>query len=66
MEMYRWLSIHLTLCLMNIISSPKFSITLLHPRYWGVWLGFALLALVVNIFPYFLLRLIGNSIGLVA
>ena len=51
---------------MNIISSPKFSITLLHPRYWGVWLGFALLALVVNIFPYFLLRLIGNGIGLVA
>lgn len=51
---------------MNIIPPPKFSVTLLHPRYWGVWFVFALLALVVNIFPYFFLRLIGNSIGLVA
>ncbi|MGR5096676.1 LpxL/LpxP family Kdo(2)-lipid IV(A) lauroyl/palmitoleoyl acyltransferase [Vibrio maritimus] len=51
---------------MKIIPSPKFTITLLHPRYWVVWIGFALLAVIVNILPYFLLRSIGECIGLVA
>jgi KDO2-lipid IV(A) lauroyltransferase len=42
---------------------PQFSISLLHPKYWGVWLGFGLLALLVNLLPYPALLKIGRSIG---
>ena len=36
---------------------------LLHPKYWGVWLGFGLLALIVNILPYSILLKLGRSLG---
>lgn len=42
---------------------PPFSISLLHPKHWGVWFGFGLLALIVNILPYSLLLRLGHSIG---
>lgn len=32
--------------------APQFSYALLHPKYWGVWLGFGLLAILVNLLPY--------------
>lgn len=42
---------------------PPFSLSLLHPKYWGVWFGFGLLALIVNILPYALLLRLGRSLG---
>lgn len=42
---------------------PKFSWSLLHPRHWGVWLGFGLLAIVVNLLPYRLLYALGRGLG---
>jgi KDO2-lipid IV(A) lauroyltransferase len=42
---------------------PAFTLSLLHPKYWSVWLGFGLLALIVNLLPYALLLRIGRSIG---
>ncbi len=42
---------------------PEFSLSLLHPKHWGVWLGFGLLALTVNILPYRLLLKLGHRIG---
>lgn len=45
---------------------PKFSLALLHPKYWGIWLGFLSLALIVNIMPYSLLLAIGRSFGKMA
>jgi len=42
---------------------PEFSLSLLHPKHWGVWLGFGLLALTVNILPYPMLLKLGQSIG---
>lgn len=42
---------------------PEFSVSLLHPRNWGVWLGFGLLAIIVNILPYRLLLALGQSLG---
>lgn len=42
---------------------PIFSRALLHPKYWGVWFGFGLLALLVNLLPYRLLLLFGRSLG---
>lgn len=45
------------------VDKPTFSLTLLHPKYWGVWLGFGLLALIVNLFPYALLLKLGRGIG---
>ncbi len=47
----------------NKYIKPKFSISLLHPRNWGVWLGFGLLALIVNVLPYRLLLPLGQSLG---
>ncbi|UPQ88078.1 Kdo(2)-lipid IV(A) acyltransferase [Vibrio sinaloensis] len=43
--------------------APPFSISLLHPKYWGVWLGFGLLALIVNVLPYRLLYKLGRGLG---
>ncbi len=40
-----------------------FSLSLLHPKYWHVWLGFGLLALVVNLLPYALLYRLGRWLG---
>ncbi|MGF1754351.1 LpxL/LpxP family Kdo(2)-lipid IV(A) lauroyl/palmitoleoyl acyltransferase [Vibrio makurazakiensis] len=44
---------------------PEFSTALLHPKYWPVWLGFGLLALFVNLLPYRLLLLSGQTLGLI-
>ncbi|PAR54903.1 lipid A biosynthesis lauroyl acyltransferase [Vibrio metoecus] len=44
-------------------SKPEFSFALLHPKYWGVWLGFGLLALLVNLLPYSVLLKIGRGLG---
>ncbi|MGR5267397.1 LpxL/LpxP family Kdo(2)-lipid IV(A) lauroyl/palmitoleoyl acyltransferase [Vibrio astriarenae] len=44
-------------------AAPKFSLSLLHPKNWGVWLGFGLLAIVVNILPYSLLLNLGKRLG---
>lgn len=45
------------------IGKPAFSLSLLHPKYWGVWFGFGLLALIVNILPYSLSLKLGQSLG---
>ena len=42
---------------------PSFSLSLLHPRCWGVWLGFGLLAIIVNTLPYSLLFRFGRWLG---
>ncbi|GLT13138.1 LpxL/LpxP family Kdo(2)-lipid IV(A) lauroyl/palmitoleoyl acyltransferase [Vibrio algivorus] len=42
---------------------PKFSLSLLHPKYWGVWFGFGFIALIVNVLPYRVLYCIGRSLG---
>ncbi|CAH0541806.1 LpxL/LpxP family Kdo(2)-lipid IV(A) lauroyl/palmitoleoyl acyltransferase [Vibrio marisflavi] len=47
----------------NYVGKPAFSLSLLHPKYWGVWFGFGLLALIVNILPYFILLKLGRSLG---
>ncbi len=44
-------------------AKPEFSFSLLHPKYWGVWLGFGSLALIVNILPYSLLFKLGRGLG---
>ncbi len=43
--------------------APPFSFALLHPKYWGVWFGFGLLALIVNLLPYSVLLRLGHTIG---
>ncbi len=45
-----------------MVQLPKFSYSLLHPRYWLTWLGIGLLYLVV-LLPYPVLCLIGNGLG---
>jgi KDO2-lipid IV(A) lauroyltransferase len=47
----------------HVITKPPFTSALLHPKYWGVWFGFGLLALIVNVLPYRLLLLLGRSLG---
>ncbi|MCL9780343.1 LpxL/LpxP family Kdo(2)-lipid IV(A) lauroyl/palmitoleoyl acyltransferase [Vibrio sp. S4M6] len=47
----------------NYVGKPAFSLSLLHPKYWGVWFGFGLLAALVNILPYSMLLRLGRSIG---
>lgn len=44
---------------------PKFSITLLHPRYWLTWLGMGLLWLIVQL-PYPIIYRLGTGIGRMA
>ncbi|MFA0415213.1 Kdo(2)-lipid IV(A) acyltransferase [Vibrio renipiscarius] len=44
-------------------AKPTFSFSLLHPKNWGVWLGFGLLAIIVNLLPYSLLYRLGRFIG---
>ncbi|WP_264874297.1 LpxL/LpxP family Kdo(2)-lipid IV(A) lauroyl/palmitoleoyl acyltransferase [Vibrio agarivorans] len=44
-------------------AAPKFSLSLLHPQNWGVWLGFGSLAIMVNILPYSLLLNLGKRLG---
>ena len=45
------------------VSKPPFTLSLLHPKYWGVWFGFGLLALIVSILPYPVLLKLGRSLG---
>ncbi|MDA9557626.1 LpxL/LpxP family Kdo(2)-lipid IV(A) lauroyl/palmitoleoyl acyltransferase [Vibrio sp.] len=45
------------------ITPPTFTLSLLHPKYWGVWFGFGFLALLVNILPYSLLLKMGRALG---
>ncbi|MFI3273687.1 LpxL/LpxP family Kdo(2)-lipid IV(A) lauroyl/palmitoleoyl acyltransferase [Vibrio sp.] len=47
----------------HVITKPPFTLALLHPKYWGVWFGFGLLALIVNVLPYRILLLLGRSLG---
>ncbi len=51
---------------MNIVPPPLFSYQLLKPKYWSVWLAFGALAIIVNVLPYVVLRILGRSIGCVA
>ncbi|NOH80286.1 LpxL/LpxP family Kdo(2)-lipid IV(A) lauroyl/palmitoleoyl acyltransferase [Vibrio sp. RE86] len=51
---------------MKIVQSPPFSIQMLLPQYWPVWLAFGVLYVVVNILPYCILRKLGEGIGKVA
>ncbi|QIA62210.1 LpxL/LpxP family Kdo(2)-lipid IV(A) lauroyl/palmitoleoyl acyltransferase [Vibrio astriarenae] len=44
-------------------AAPQFSLSLLHPKNWGVWLGFGSLAIIVNLLPYALLLKLGKSLG---
>ncbi|OLQ86611.1 lipid A biosynthesis lauroyl acyltransferase [Vibrio ponticus] len=44
-------------------AKPTFSLALLHPKNWGVWFGFGLLAIIVNILPYALLYRFGRLLG---
>lgn len=44
-------------------AAPQFSLSLLHPKNWGVWLGFGSLAILVNLLPYALLLKLGKSLG---
>jgi KDO2-lipid IV(A) lauroyltransferase len=50
----------------NKLHHSKFSIVLLSPRNWGVWLGFGILATVVNLLPYSMLLKLGERIGRLA
>ncbi len=47
-------------------AKPAFSLALVHPKYWPVWLGFGFLALMVNLLPYSWLLSIGRGLGLFA
>ncbi|WP_428773724.1 Kdo(2)-lipid IV(A) acyltransferase [Vibrio sp.] len=47
----------------NKIGKPEFSVRLLHPKYWGVWFGFGLLAALVNLLPYAALFRLGRGLG---
>ncbi|GEA52097.1 lipid A biosynthesis lauroyltransferase [Vibrio inusitatus NBRC 102082] len=51
---------------MSKYDGPTFSIMLLHPKYWGVWFGFGLLALLVNVLPFRAQLLLGRSLGRMA
>lgn len=42
---------------------PDFTLSLIHPKYWGIWLGFGFLALLVNLLPYKLLYFLGRKLG---
>lgn len=48
---------------MKTVPTPQLSLSLLHPKYWGVWFAFGLLAFIVNILPYSVLRGLGHGIG---
>ncbi|MCG9790432.1 LpxL/LpxP family Kdo(2)-lipid IV(A) lauroyl/palmitoleoyl acyltransferasee [Vibrio mediterranei] len=48
---------------MKTDKKPDFTLSLLHPKYWGVWFGFGLLALIVNLLPYSLLFKLGRGLG---
>lgn len=43
-----------------------FSTALLHPRYWGVWLGLGLWALLVHLLPFRVQMFLGGKLGRLA
>ena len=45
------------------LDNPQFTYALLAPKYWGVWIGFGLLALFVNAMPYSWLLAMGRGLG---
>lgn len=47
----------------NNTQDPSFSRDLLHPKYWGVWFSFGLLALTVNVLPYSVTYKLGCWLG---
>ncbi|WP_063656478.1 LpxL/LpxP family Kdo(2)-lipid IV(A) lauroyl/palmitoleoyl acyltransferase [Aliivibrio fischeri] len=49
---------------MSKYPAPKFSIALLHPKYWGVWFGFGFLFAIVTLLPYKVTYKLGRSLGL--
>ncbi|CAQ81272.1 lipid A biosynthesis lauroyl acyltransferase (EC 2.3.1.-) (heat shock protein) [Aliivibrio salmonicida LFI1238] len=49
--------------MMKTVPSPKFTWNLLSPKYWFLWGFFAVLALLVNVLPFFILKLLGSGIG---
>lgn len=48
---------------MKTVPSPKFTWNLLSPKYWFLWVFFAVLAILVNVLPFFILKPIGSGIG---
>ncbi|MEE2002453.1 LpxL/LpxP family Kdo(2)-lipid IV(A) lauroyl/palmitoleoyl acyltransferase [Alkalimonas sp. MEB108] len=46
-----------------MVKAPQFQWSFLHPRYWGIWLGSALLWL-ISWLPYAVLMKLGDGIGL--
>lgn len=48
---------------MKTVPSPKFTWNLLSPKYWFLWGFFAVLAILVNVLPFFILKLLGSGIG---
>ena len=49
---------------MSKYQAPHFSTALLHPKYWGVWLGFGLLFTIVTLLPYKATYRLGRALGL--
>ncbi|MBW3697616.1 LpxL/LpxP family Kdo(2)-lipid IV(A) lauroyl/palmitoleoyl acyltransferase [Vibrio sp. T187] len=47
----------------HVVEKPPFTLSLLHPKYWGVWFGFGLLAFIVNVLPYQMLYFLGRNLG---
>ncbi|CED70218.1 lipid A biosynthesis lauroyl acyltransferase [Aliivibrio wodanis] len=48
---------------MSNYQAPQFSTALLHPKYWGVWLGFGLIFTLVTLLPYKASYKLGRSLG---
>ncbi|MBW3695800.1 LpxL/LpxP family Kdo(2)-lipid IV(A) lauroyl/palmitoleoyl acyltransferase [Vibrio sp. T187] len=51
---------------MKVVESPAFTLGMLAPKYWCIWLSFGLLAILVNIVPYRVLIKIGYGLGSIA
>lgn len=55
----------IVLSISHMTHLPKFSLALLHPRYWLTWLGIAALWLVVQL-PYPVIYRLGHTLGRIA
>ncbi len=47
----------------GVTEGVPFTKNMLHPRYWGTWLGFIVLFLIVNLLPYKLTMALGRLLG---
>lgn len=47
----------------GVTEGVPFSKNMLHPRYFGTWLGFIILFLIVNLLPYKIIMFLGRSLG---